>query len=262
MLQLQNLTVTVDDEELLHDIKIEIPNGSGIGLTGQSGSGKTTILRSIMGILGGRCVISGGNILLDEKRINNLSMSKRRELNGPTIGFIPQNPMTAFDSRLRIGSQLIETFTLKLKLSKNEAEHRIEQVFQDLNLSDVERIKSCFPSELSGGMLQRIAVAVLLILKPTYILADEPTSALDADNSIILLEQLKKQKDTAGILLVSHDIEAIGTLCDKLYVIKDGQIIESGQASDVLQNPAGDWTRQFIAAYRKPEEGAWTWRKL
>lgn len=262
MLELQNVTIKAKERELLHDITLFLSKGEAIGITGQSGSGKTTILRCIMGILGGSCVITNGSIRLDGRRIDNMPMAKRRRLNGTTLGFIPQNPMTAFDTRIKIGQQLIETFTLRLGISRKEAFSLIDQVLKDLNLVEVERIKNCLPSELSGGMLQRIVVAVLLGLKPDYILADEPTSALDADNTSILLKQLKKKNNSAGILFVSHDIEAINTLCENLYVMKNGKIIESGKTADILENPVSGWTKQFIAAYQKPKEETFTWRRL
>lgn len=262
MLNIQNLSVTATDHELLSGINLEISKGSAVGLTGQSGSGKSTILKSLMGILGRQCYISRGQILLDGKRIDTLSARSRRQLNGTTFGFIPQNPMTAFDPRLKVKKQLLETFYLKLGISHHTAEEQIHATFHKLQLSDVERIMESYPSELSGGMLQRIVVANLLIMKPDYILADEPTSALDEENSKILLDLLKQQKAISGVMLVSHDIEALSTLCDRLYIIESGKILEADTTEKVLENPSCEWTRKFVHTYRKPKSEVWQWTEL
>lgn len=262
MLSIQNLSVSTKDHVILSGIHLEIPKGTAVGLTGQSGSGKTTILKSLMGILGGQCHITGGKILLDGKRIDALPARRRRQLNGTTFGFIPQNPMTAFDPRFKIKKQLLETFRLKLGLSQQAAEEQIKAAFSQLRLSDAERIMESYPSELSGGMLQRIVMAYLLIMTPDYILADEPTSALDEENSKTLLELLDQQKSTSGIMLVSHDIEALSTLCEHLYVIENGKVLEDGAAERVLEAPSCEWTRRFVEAYRKSKDEVWKWKEL
>lgn len=262
MIKLDHLTVSAGEKTLLTNVCIDIKKGQAVGLTGQSGSGKTTVLKSIMGILGGSCTITGGTIWLDEQPIHQLSNAKRRELAGTTIGFIPQNPMTAFDSRKKIGKQLRETFCLRLFISKHEAEHLADQILMALNFPEPQRIKQSFPSELSGGMLQRIAVGILLALKPDYILADEPTSALDEENARNLIAELEKQKPDAGILLVSHDLEAIKQLCSCLYVMEEGKILETNTVDQVLNHPKQEWTKMFVSAYQKPDEGGWQWKEL
>lgn len=262
MIKLDHLTVSAGDKTLLKDVCIEMNKGQAVGLTGQSGCGKTTVLKSIMGILGGQCMVVGGDIWLDEQPINQLSSAKRRQLAGTTIGFIPQNPMTAFDSRKRIGKQLLETFCLRLFISKYEAEGLADQVLTALNFPDPQRIKQSFPAELSGGMLQRIAVGILLALKPDYILADEPTSALDEENARNLIAELEKQQSDTGILLVSHDLEAIKQLCSCLYVMEDGRILETNTVDQVLNNPQQEWTKMFVSAYQKPDDGGWQWKEL
>ncbi|MGL5437652.1 MAG: ATP-binding cassette domain-containing protein [Lachnospiraceae bacterium] len=262
MIRLEHLTVAAKDKILLHDVSLEIRKSEAIGLTGQSGSGKSTILKSIMGILSGGCKIRQGSIWLGDQAIDKLSGGKRRQLAGTTIGFIPQNPMTAFDNRIKIGRQLEETLCLRLGLSKQEADRLADEMMLSLNLEDTERIKHCFPSELSGGMLQRIAVSILLALKPEYILADEPTSALDEENTGILLRELKKQKRNTGILLVSHDMEALRQLCSYLYVIEGGRIVEQDATDKVLGSPEQTWTKMFVSAYQKPDDGGWLWKEL
>ncbi len=262
MLKLHDLSVSAKGQKLISEINLEVPKGIAVGLTGQSGSGKTTILKSIMGILAGQGQITGGQILLDDKRIDIMSAHRRRQMNGTIFGFIPQNPMTAFDPRLNIRKQLLETLRIKLRLSRQDAEIKIKETFSQLHLSDADRILESYPSELSGGMLQRIVVANLLIMKPSYILADEPTSALDEENSRILLKLLEEQKATSGILLVSHDVEALSTLCEYIYVIENGKMLEEGQTSKVLEEPESQWTQSFVRAFKKPMDEVWQWTEL
>lgn len=261
MLQLKNITVKTKDKILINDINLKIPQRKVIGITGKSGSGKTTILKAIMGILNKSCKITDGEILIDNTRIDRLSFSKRRNLGGTTIGFIPQNPMTSFDSRINIGKQLIETYCLRLGVSKYEANNIINKGFNSLNLSDVDRIINCYPSELSGGMLQRIAVSILLQLKPMYILADEPTSALDEENTKILISELKKQQETAGILVVSHDCLVLKSMCSYIYVLEEGAVIEEKETTKLFESPEKTWTSLFVKANKKIEEGDWVWEK-
>ena len=152
---------------LLKDISMEIPAGHVIGRTGQSGSKKkTTLLRSILGMLHTSCHIDAGKILLDDIDLSHLSRKSHRELCGKKLGFIPQNPMTAFDSRLKIGYQMRETFVNRLHLNTSEATDLAKEKLVSVNLKDTDRILGAYPSELSGGMLQRVAAAILLGMSP------------------------------------------------------------------------------------------------
>ena len=214
MLEVQNLSVTArNGAQLLKQISFQIETGASMGLTGQSGAGKTTLLKALLGILSGGCQVSGGTIQVDGQSLWALSPRKRRELCGTTLGFIPQNPMTAFDPRLKMGRQ----------------------------------------------MLQRAAAALLLALHPRYILADEPTSALDAENRTLLLELLEKQRETAGILFISHDVAALRALCGTVYVMEHGMLTEQGTMQELLEHPKQAWTKEYAAANRPASREGWTW---
>lgn len=248
MLKIEQLDVKErSGRYLLKDISMEIPAGQIIGLTGHSGSGKTTLLRSIFGMLHTSCHIDAGKILLDDVDLSHLSRKSHRELCGKKLGFIPQNPMTAFDSRLKIGFQIRETFTNRLQMSSNEAMALAREKLAAVNLKDTERVLGAYPSELSGGMLQRVAAAILLGMSPDYILADEPTAALDEENRDLLLQIMQKQMEGKGILFVSHDVAALKTLCQNVYVLGNGKMIEHGTMKMLLENPQTDWMKQFSA---------------
>ena len=219
MLEIKNLTVKVkNDTPILTDVSLSIDEGTCIGLTGASGSGKTTLIKSIMGMNSGDLEIAQGQILLDGDNLLIHGAKERRALCGKTIGFIPQNPMTAFFPHAKMERQIIETLRMHTGLDKKQAHALAENVLRQVNLTDTKRVLSAYPGELSGGMLQRIAMALILGTKPKYVLADEPTSALDEANRDLLLELLRKYQKTAAILFISHDTEAMKALSVKTFV--------------------------------------------
>lgn len=247
---------------LLEEVSMDIPSGAITGLTGHSGSGKTTLLRSVFGMLHADCQLESGEILIDDMELLSLAPGEHRRLCGKKIGFIPQSPMTAFDSRLKIGYQIIETFQKRLYLNKTEALDLAKRTLDLVNLKDMERVLNAYSSELSGGMLQRVAAAILLGLSPDYILADEPTAALDKENSNLLLELILTKMGDKGILFVSHDMEALQKLCKHVYVLGAGRVIEEGSMEQLLTNPKTDFMKQFSSLGRKESPGEWKWEKL
>lgn len=260
MLEVNNLSVTArNGAQLLNQISFQIKIGESVGLTGQSGAGKTTLLKALFGILSGGCQVSGGTILVEGQSLWAMSAKKRRELCGTTLGFIPQNPMTAFDPRLKLGRQMEETLRLRTGVPGKEAMERAETLLAELGLPQPRRVLDSYPAQLSGGMLQRAAAALLLALHPRYILADEPTSALDADNRMLLLELLEKERETAGILFISHDVAALCALCGTVYVMEHGMLTEHGTMQELLEHPKQEWTKQYAAANRPVNREGWTW---
>lgn len=262
MLKIENICVQTPDSEILKGFSLELPPKTVVGLTGRSGAGKTTLLRAILGFLNYDCRLTSGRLELDGEDITKMGGRQRRALCGTTIGYIPQSPMTAFDPRMRIGSQMEETLRIRLKLSRAGARERAQEVLKLVNLTDAPRILEAAPSQLSGGMLQRIAMALLLAMKPKYILADEPTSALDIENRNLLLELLKEQCSDAGILLISHDVEAMEQLCENVAVLDDGRVVEQGTMRELLEHPKEPWTRAYAESYHKRGKEGWTWKEL
>lgn len=263
MLKIHQLSVKEKSGRLLLDqVSLEIPSGAIIGLTGHSGSGKTTLLRSIFGMLHTDCQIKNGEILMDDTDLLCLSPRQHRSLCGKKLGFIPQNPMTAFDSRLKIGYQIQETFQKRLQLNQTNAIQLSREKLDLVNLKDTQRVLNAYPGELSGGMLQRVAAAMLLGMSPDYILADEPTAALDEENRNLLLEVLGKKMQDKGILLVSHDVDALQKICNNVYVLGAGRVIEQGSMDQLLTKPQTDWMNQFAGLSRIESRGRWEWEKL
>lgn len=258
MLETINLSVSANGGvPLLKDVSLELEPGQAVGLTGQSGAGKTTLLRALLGLLNPGCRVAGGEIWIDGKELSQLSRKEQRRLRGTTLGFIPQNPMTAFDSRVKIGTQMAETLRLRAGLPKAEAKQHSRTLLAELGIEEPDRVLDSLPGQLSGGQLQRVTVALLLALNPKYILADEPTSALDEENRRLLLDLLAKQP--AGILFISHDVAALENLCATVHVMENGQITESASMTELLNVPKRAWTKEFAAAWKSPDKEGWTW---
>ena len=263
MLEIKNLTVKVKNgTPILTDVSLSIDEGTCIGLTGASGSGKTTLIKSIMGMNSGDLEIAQGQILLDGDNLLIHGAKERRALCGKTIGFIPQNPMTAFFPHAKMERQIIETLCMHTGLDKKQAHALAENVLRQVNLTDTKRVLSAYPGELSGGMLQRIAMALILGTKPKYVLADEPTSALDEANRDLLLELLRKYQKTAAILFISHDTEAMKALCPITHVMERGKIIETQATEQLFIHPQQPWTKRFAEAACHREEVNWKWTAL
>ena len=238
MLRLENLSVRRKDSvSLLKNISLDIKKGKPIGLTGASGAGKTTLLKSIMGVNISQIEVSQGRILLDDKPLDQMPLKKRRRICGTCIGYIPQNPMTAFNPRKRVGCQIVETLMVQQSCGKKVAVQKFTDQITLLNLKADWRLLRCYPHEISGGMLQRIALALVLCLEPDYLLADEPTSALDSENKQCLVEMLKGIENKVGLLVVSHDSEVLRALCDEVLFLDKGRLVKNDFWQEILTQP-------------------------
>jgi ABC-type glutathione transport system ATPase component len=262
LLEIKNLSVKgKDSKALIEDISIKVEKGNIVGLTGASGSGKTTLLKTITGTFGNGYSVTSGSIYVDQVNLINLKTASRRDYCGKIIGYIPQNPMTAFNPRMKIGKQVEETLCLRLDVKKNMAREIFLNMLKKLNLSTGERIMVSYPSEISGGMLQRIAVTLVLCMGPKYILADEPTSALDEENRNTLIKILSSKRDEMGVLFVSHDVEALDLLCENVFIMENGKIIEKGKMKNLLASPVEKWTKTFSEIYNNSGERSFSWTK-
>ena len=263
MIEVKNLSVQTSKGVVLLDrVEFTLTPGVCTGLTGASGSGKTTLIKSIMGMNGGDLEVPQGQILLDGDDLLKRSTKERRGLCGKTIGFIPQNPMTAFFPHAKMDRQIIETLRMHTCTDKKQARELAENVLRKVNLTDTKRVLRAYPGELSGGMLQRIAMALILGTKPKYVLADEPTSALDEANRDLLLELLREYQKNAAILFISHDTEAMKALCSITHVMEHGEIIETQATEQLFINPQQPWTKRFAEAAYHREEVNWKWTAL
>jgi oligopeptide/dipeptide ABC transporter ATP-binding protein len=212
---------------------------------GETGAGKTLTVRSLVGLLPQGIGATGEMSVGGESSIALSNLTQVAPVRGTRIGIVLQNPIAMFDPMLRMRSQLIEGVVRRRLMSKRDAIDRAQALLVRLGFPDVDRVLDLYPHQLSGGMGQRLAIAMVLMPRPSVIIADEPTSALDANlrvDALRLLREIGEEQHTA-ILLVSHDLGLVSNFCDDLAVMYAGRIVEQGPAREVLGNPQHPYTR-------------------
>ena len=248
ILKLNNLSVSYGDINILKNIDLSVNQGQIIGIVGESGSGKCTLIKSIIGLLDNGGSIESGNIIFKGRDITSLSLKEYREIRGENISMIFQNPSDFFNPIRKISKQFIETIRSHKDISKDEVKQKTLDIFKFLGLSDGDRVWNSYPFELSGGMNQRVAIALSIMLEPSLILADEPTSSLDVTVQAQVVKALIKMKEklNTSIILVSHNIGLVSYLADNIGVMYGGKIIEYGDSSEVINNAMHPYTRLLI----------------
>ena len=260
LLRIDHLTAGYGGDSVIEDISIRLHTGEVLGIVGESGSGKSTLLRAITQIRGLSTEIHAGTVSFDTKNLAVLSEGERRRLRGEEIAMVFQYAGASLNPARRIGTQLVETMRAHTDLSREEIYARATEVFGGMGFADAHRILSAYPFELSGGMAQRAAIALAVILRPQLLLADEPTSALDATIQLQVLDELRALKERTGtaILLITHNIGVVRHIADRVAVMCKGKIVEQGNALEVLGNPQHPYTQSLIAAVPKMYTAAHT----
>lgn len=253
LLRIDHLTAGYGGDAVIEDISISLHTGEVLGIVGESGSGKSTLLKAIVQIRGLSTEIHAGTVSFDTKNLAVLSEGERRRLRGEEIAMVFQYAGASLNPARRIGTQLVETMRAHTDLSREEIYARAAEVFGGMGFADAHRILSAYPFELSGGMAQRAAIALAVILRPQLLLADEPTSALDATIQLQVLDELRALKERTGtaILLITHNIGVVRHIADRVAVMCKGKIVEQGSITEVLENPQHPYTQSLIAAVPK-----------
>ena len=248
----KGLLVAVDD------VNFEIAAGEILGLVGESGAGKSMTGSAIIGLLEPPGRIAAGEICVDGKRIDNLPESKMSQVRGRLIGAIFQDPLTSLDPLMTIGDQLVETITRHLPLDSHEARKRAIKLLAQTGIPAPEKRINHFPHQFSGGMRQRVVIALALAANPKLIIADEPTTALDVSVQAQIIELLKKlaKESHSGVLLVTHDMGVIAETADRVAVMYSGRIVEIGPVAEVIHNPKHPYTQGLMAAIPDMSEDA------
>lgn len=254
LLQVQNLIVEFPGRRgtlrALDDISFEIAPGEILGVVGESGAGKSLTGAAIIGLLEPPGRIGGGQILLEGQRIDNLPYEQMRHIRGRKIGAIFQDPLTSLNPLYSVGRQLIETIQAHLPVSHAEARQRAISLLQDTGIPAAEQRIEHFPHQFSGGMRQRVVIALALAAEPKLIVADEPTTALDVSiqaQIIMLLKSICKKRG-AAVMLITHDMGVIAETCDRVAVLYAGRIAEIGPVHEVINHPAHPYTAGLMAA--------------
>ena len=257
LLKIKDLTVTYpcgpqgkDEFKALDQVSINLNAGQIIGIVGESGAGKSTIGKAILGLLDPPAKVISGDITLLDNPLIGLSEEQYTSIRGEEVGYIYQNPMTALNPVLTIGEQVIEAIEANTNMrGKSAYKHAIDLLEQsDVSFAE-DRLKK-YPHQLSGGLCQRIVFAIAIAAKPKLIIADEPTTALDVTVQQSVLQTLIKlsKQEQVAIILITHDIGVVAETCDYVYVLRNGKHIEQGITSDVLQRPTQDYTKSLMAS--------------
>ena len=247
ILNLKNLSVSYGDINILKDIDLSLKEGEILGIVGESGSGKSTLIKSIMGILDENASIDG-EINFEGKDLTSLSLKDYRKIKGNEISMIFQNPTEYFNPTRKISKQFIEAIRSHNDISKQEIQKKAINTFKFLGLQDGKKIWNSYPFELSGGMNQRVAIALSIMLEPKILLADEPTSALDVTVQAQVVKELLKlrQKLNTSIILVTHNIGVASYMSNNIAVMYGGRIVEYGDSEELINNPKHPYTKMLI----------------
>ena len=251
ILKVENLNVTLRhrrvSKKLVEDVSLEVHPGECLGILGESGSGKSMTVKSVLGLLDKNFQVSGSAVF-DGHDLLKESKEELRRLRGSRITMVLQNPMTCFDPLYRIGNQMAETFAAHTAWNAQEIRTCCLKILDQMQILNGEEVLEKYPHQLSGGMLQRIMIGIAMALQPELLIADEPTTAIDAVTQYEILEEfvrIKKNKNTA-MLFITHDLGAISKVADRILVMNSGQIVDSGDFEHIRNHANDPYTRLLI----------------
>ncbi len=242
---------------LVDDISFALARGETLGIVGESGSGKTLTSLALMGLLQAPLGVTKGEILLDGVDLAGLPEARMRALRGSRIAMVFQEPMTSLNPVLTIGRQLTETLRAHASVSQAQARDKAVALLERVQIPDAANKLGSYPHEFSGGMRQRVMIAMAMMCDPKVLIADEPTTALDVTiqaEVLSLLRDIQREFETA-IVFISHDLGVIGDVADRVMVMYRGRAVEAGTAEEVLLAPRHDYTRALIGARPKLVRG-------
>ncbi|MBK0002197.1 dipeptide/oligopeptide/nickel ABC transporter permease/ATP-binding protein [Erwinia sp. S38] len=245
-------------QQAVKGISFHLQRGECLGLIGESGSGKSVTALSIMGLLASPPgEISGGAVYVGGEEMLSLSPDALRQRRGARVAYIFQDPLSTLHPQLRIGDQIVEAIQAHRPLSRSEARQKAVALLEDVGIPDAAARFNAWPHQLSGGQRQRVGIAMALANDPEIIIADEPTTALDVTVQARILELLQNLRRQRGLtlLFITHDFGVIAQICDRVAVMRHGEIVESGDTATVLANPQHDYTRRLIASVPKAGQG-------
>lgn len=251
ILKVENLNVTLTyrktSKKLVENVNFEVHPGECLGILGESGSGKSMTVKSILGLLDKNFHVSGSAVF-DGHDLLKESKEELRRLRGSRITMVLQNPMTCFDPLYRIGNQMSETFATHTTWNAQEIRSHCLKILNQMQILNGEEVLQKYPHQLSGGMLQRIMIGIAMALQPELLIADEPTTAIDAITQYEILEEfirIKKSKNTA-MLFITHDLGAISKIADRILVMNSGHIVDSGNFEHIRNHAQDPYTRLLI----------------
>lgn len=259
VLSIRNLTVEIPTRHGLfkpvQNVSYDIHPGEIRGVVGESGAGKSMTGNAVIGLLDDPARVASGEIWLKGRRIDNLSPEQKRAIRGREIGMIFQDPLTSLNPLFTIGEQLVETIQLHLKVSAAEAKERALALLDRVSIPDPKTRFDQYPHQFSGGMRQRVVIALALCSEPSVIVADEPTTALDVSIQAQVLDLIKElaAETQVGVILVTHDMGVIADTTEQVTVMYEGEVVENGTTDKVLGAPEHEYTKSLISAVPRPQ---------
>jgi peptide/nickel transport system ATP-binding protein len=259
LIDIQNLSAQSQLGAILRNVSVSVNQGDVLALVGESGAGKSTIAKALLGILPTAIKVTSGKILFDGQDLLTLAPANMRALLGSSIALIPQDPLTSLNPSRRVGDQLIDGLLLRAGMSMKDAKSRAMELLNDVQIREPELVYRRYPHELSGGMRQRFLIAQAFSLKPRLIIADEPTTALDVttQKQVLRLIRALQRNSRTTLIFVTHDLGVVAQISDHMTVLYGGKVLEQGPTVDVLNNPSHRYTRALLAAnprYDQPEQ--------
>ena len=230
-------------------LDLDIPKGKIIGLVGESGCGKSMTAKSIMGLLKYPGRVAGGSIRFEDQDLTRLSDKELRKICRNDISMIFQEPMTSLNPVLKVGRQVRETLLVhNPTMSKAEAKQRVVEMFQRVGIPEAEKRYDCYPHELSGGLRQRVMIAMAMVCKPKLLIADEPTTALDVTIEAQILRLMKELRDETGmsVLIITHNMGVVAEICDYVYVMYAGKIMEQAETFELFDHTMHPYTKGLL----------------
>ncbi len=235
-------------------LSLQVAPGEIVGLVGESGSGKSTAALALMRLIPKPGRITGGQILLEGQDILGLDANAMRALRGPGVAMVFQDALTALDPRMTVGRQIMEPLMIHLDLARQVARRRAIELLEEVGISSPETRIDQYPHELSGGMRQRVMIALALSCEPRLLVADEPTTALDVTVQRQILDLIMRMRDRNGtaVILITHDVGVVGEVCDRVNVMYAGRVVETGLVEDIFAKPKHPYTAGLLNSTIEP----------
>lgn len=256
MLEIKDLAVQYGKQDpTIEHFNLSMKKGEIISIVGESGSGKTTVIRAVLGALPGAGRVSSGDILFHGESLLKNTGNEWRKIRGSKMSMIFQDCGGTLNPIRKIGSQYVEYIRTHESVSKQEAWNKAVSMLSKMRLPDVENIMNSYAYQLSGGMRQRVGIAMAMTFNPELLLADEPTSALDVTTQAQIVRQMMELRDDygTGIIIVTHNIGVAAYMADQLFVMHHGKVVDHGTREEVLNNPTSDYTRKLLEAVPEME---------
>lgn len=260
LLEVKNLTIGFPEENGMHtvvdNVSFTVGRGEIVGIVGESGSGKSMTVQTIMGLKKTDACVSSGEILLNGKDLLKISDEELAKIQGNDMSMVFQEPMTSLNPVKKIGWQVAESLKIHTSLPDTEIHRRVVEILSNVGLPKPEELCDKYPHQLSGGMRQRVMIAMAMICWPKLLICDEPTTALDVTVQAQILQLLRKIHEEANtsILFISHDLNVVKEVCQRVIVMYRGKIVETGYTDEVLYHPKHDYTKHLIAAIPRNRE--------